>query len=191
MRWITKAICYLSTVVLPAVTFGAALPVAKSGSSASEQNLSEKAEGLLNRIHADAYHAAYNADRLNSFEFLSSPDMLAWETHSYVLSREAYWTNNMDRLLTQLRTMQHELPANQRAEVKTLTPALLELTDSTQAAILFVNQHEDELFLQQYRDDVKAIDNEATRVEAVSANHHLASNHARNHMDRTASEQGS
>jgi hypothetical protein len=155
-------------MLLPLIAFGAAKPADMS--ARTNQGLSTQANRLRNRMHDDAYQAQRAADHLYTLEFNYGPDEISWEAHADVLGREARLDNRMDRILVQLRTMEEKLPANQQAEIKAITPAVIELTDSTQSAMVFLGRHENELFLHPYRQDVQAIDHEAHRVAKETAN---------------------
>lgn len=164
-------VSFLAILVLPAVTFAATQPVCKCGPPTPESykwDFSKEATGLLYQMHGDAYQAENAADRLESF--YRQPELIDWQTDAGVLNRESYWENDMARILCRLRTIQRVLPAGQQAEIHALAPPVIELTDSTQAAIQFLRRHETQLVLAQHEGYVTDMYNEASRVEAATRN---------------------
>ncbi len=159
---------YLVILVLPAVTFAATQPGSGGVPSTRESNLSKEAGGLLNQMHMDAYRVENSADHLASY--FSEPELIAWETDSGVLYRLSYRDDDMDRILSRLRSMQRMLPPDQQEEIKKIAPAVVEITDCTQAAIQFLNLHQLNLFLPQNEGYARDIYNEASRVVAATAN---------------------
>jgi hypothetical protein len=143
-----------------------ALPAAAKNSA---PNLPANAASLLAAIHADAYKAENTAERLNTLDYQSDLEDLEWEGHSTLLSREADWGNDMDRLLVRLHTMENQLPPSQQSEINQVTPALAELNSTTNSAILFLNNHEYDLFRPQYREYLKEMEITADRVEVASS----------------------
>jgi hypothetical protein len=112
-------------------------------------------------MHMDAYRVENSADHLASY--FSEPELIAWETDSGVLYRLSHRDDDME-------STQRMLPPAQQAEIKKIAPAVVELTDCTQAAIQFLNLHQLNLFLPQNEGYARDIYNEASRVVAATAN---------------------
>jgi hypothetical protein len=160
----------LITLLLPAVAFAGTGASCECGPPTAESykwNFSKEAAGLLAQIHSEAYQAKNAAERLESFEF--ERQMYDWRADASILNREKYWANDMDRILCRLRTIQRVLPADQQQEIEALTPAVIEVTDTTQAAMQYVRQHQEELFLPTYKAYSEDLSAEASRIEAATA----------------------
>lgn len=163
---------YLVILVLPAMTFAVTQPVCRCGPVTPESyqwNFSKEAAGLLAQIHYDAFQAKYDASYLASFDH-GERDLIDWRIDGGFLTQERHWANDMDQKLCRLRIIERVLPGDQQAEIKSVAPSVIEVTDTTQAAIQFVNKHPDQLFEPRYMSLAPALYNEASKAEAASAN---------------------
>jgi hypothetical protein len=77
--------------------------------------------------------------------------------------------NQMDETLHQLRAREGNLPRNEAAEIDRITPAMVELTNSTQSAITYMNNNHADLFAPQFTDYTHEMFAEASRVERFSS----------------------
>jgi len=184
------------SLLLPAFTFAATTSVCKCGAPTAlsyHWNFSREAAGLLDQVHTEAYDASSAAARLESFGF--EPDTINWQAHASLLSQEKRVVNQMDTQFCRLRSIERVLPASQQTEINRLAPALIELTDSTQNAIQFLSQNEEDLWSRQYEQYAPAMYQEASRVEAATANadRYVAANYKWNapSNSQTASHTGS
>lgn len=172
MGKLRSAVCFLVALVVPAVAFGVTQPVCKCGPVTPESykwNFSKEAAGLLNQIHNEAYHAKSFAGTLEAFN--REPGLIGWQAEASKLTQEKHAVNLMDQHLCRLRLIARVLPPDQRAEVRAITPAVLEATDTTQAAIVFLNHHEDELFVPRYTHYANDLYSETNRVESATSSH--------------------
>lgn len=122
----------------------------------------------MNQVYADAYNVKDATARMESFDF--ERQLIDWHADARILNSERYWANDMDRIMCRLRTIQKVLPPDQQAEIKTPAPSVYEVTDTTQAAIQFLNTHPNWLFVARYEGYPTAMYNEADRAEAATAN---------------------
>jgi hypothetical protein len=162
---------YLIMLVLPAVTLAGTSPADTATPESNHGNFSNEAANLLKKIHTDAYQTRDAAARLESY--VHEPNLIDWQADADVLGQLRHWANDMDRSLSQLRTIQGTLPADQHAEIKVLAPAVVEITDNTQSALQYLNDHnaDDGLFLtSQFKAYANLIYQEARRVEKATAN---------------------
>lgn len=165
-----NAVSYLVILLLPALTIAATPTACRCGPPTPQSykwNFSKEAAGLLNQIHSDAYHARNVADTLTSLDHETVE--LGWQAFSDQLGRESIWDNNMDRILCRLRVIEPVLPAVQQAEINKLTPPVLEITDTTEAEIRFLNDHQEDLFEPEFTGFIPDIYSEANRIEVASA----------------------
>jgi hypothetical protein len=168
-------------MMLPAVTFAVTQPVCRCGPPTPESykwNFSKEAAELLNQIHTEAYQSKDAAARLASYD-RGERNLIDWRVDASLLSQEKDWANDMDRKLCRLRIIERVLPADQQAEIKALTPAVIEVTDNTELAIQFLNDHHDELGLPHYAALAGELYNESSRAEtaSINANQHVEANY--------------
>ena len=167
---ISNLVTFLAVLVLPAMTFAATQQGCQSGpptAQSSTWNFSQEAAGLLHQINTDAYQAKSAAARLESFSF--ERGVIDWQADADQLRREKHWVNDMDQRLCRLRTIERVLPASQQAEINKIKPAVIEATDTTQSAVKFLDHHQDQLFMQQYKSCAPALYNEDNRIQAATA----------------------
>lgn len=152
----TKLVGFLAVVSLSSVAF-AGLPPAFC------QNNSDSVSSMLSRIHKDAYEVRDSADHLRLYNH--AVYMSGWEIDGYNLANMRHEINQMDQTLQRLRSDETALPKNEDVEINRITPAVTDLTDTTQAAIGFFNNNKVHLWLPQYRAYLGEMYNEADRVE--------------------------
>lgn len=161
---------YLVILVLPAATLAVTQPLCHCGPVTPESykwNFSKEAAGLVSQIHFDAYRAKEIAGRLEAYD--REPNLIDWQAHAALLDHEKYWANDMERKLCRLKIVARVLPADQQAEIKTLAPPVVEITNATQEAIVFVNDHPNQLFVPEYQALAPDLYSEASRATAASA----------------------
>jgi len=162
---------FLVIVALPAATFAVTRPVCKCGPVSPESytwNFSKEAEGLLKQVNVDAYRVASLADTVNSFDF--EREYVSWQDDASLLSREKARVNDMDQKLCRLRLIERVLPANQKAEINSIEPAIIEATDTTQAAITYLARHEDQVIFPKYEAFAPEIAADAARIQTATSN---------------------
>ena len=160
---VRDVLCFLFSLMLPAAMFASPQPCAQPSGQSYEQ--SKQAADLLERIRVDAYRVQDRAATLESFD--DERQQIGWQADAAILTQQKAQIDRMDHLLYRLRTMQAELPAGQRAEIRAITPAVIEASDTTQAAIRYVNEHPHALFTPRYEGYATDVYNEAGRVQAA------------------------
>ncbi|HXX22346.1 MAG TPA: hypothetical protein VEO19_04265 [Terriglobia bacterium] len=163
---VLKTAGFVAALSLASVAFAMPLSASECGPStptSSEGKLSLKACNLLNRLHENAYRVRDEADQLEAYN--REPSLISWHIEADTLMRMRDRINHMDQILHQLRSMEGMLPQIQQAEINKAAPAMVELTDTTQTAIKFLNKNEDGLWVPQYATYAKEMYTEAGRVE--------------------------
>ena len=166
VKLVLKTVGFLAALSLASTVFAAPLPASDSGPStltSPAANLSLRASNLLNRMHNDARWVRDEADQLEAYN--RQPFQISWQIDAVTLMRMRKRINHMDQILYRLRSMEGMLPQIQQAEINKAAPAMVELTDTTQTAIKFLNKNEDGLWVPQYATYAKEMYTEAGRVE--------------------------
>lgn len=161
-----KVVGFLAALSLASVAFAATPPVCKCGSPTPESykwNFSKEASSLLAQLHQDAYGVRNSADTLTEYD--REPSLIDWRADAGTLASMKSQINNMDRVLCRLRIIERVLPSEQQAEINKITPAMLELTDTAQAAIHYLNNNENRLFVPTYTAYAGEMDSQAGRIE--------------------------
>lgn len=87
-----------------------------------------------------------------------------WQYDASTLQRAKTHVNEMDQTLYQLRAIQQSCSSAERRAIRLLGPSVIELSDTTQAAIHYLNQHHLALMLPAYQNDAQVMYNKANRV---------------------------
>ena len=124
------------------------------------------AHDMLLQLHDDAYQVRNAADQLETYN--REPFLIDWRVQADTLENMKNQINHMDQALDRLRAMRRALPQDEQAEINEITPALVELTDTAQAAINFLNHNEDLLWMPKYTAYADEMYSEACRVGRYS-----------------------
>jgi hypothetical protein len=117
----------------------------------------------LVQLHQDAAGVRDSVDTLE--EYNQDPLVIDWRADADTLDILRDQINQMDQILYRLQDIEKALPPEQQAEINAITPPMLELTDSTQAAIKFVNKYENRLWLPRYTAYADEMYSEVGRIE--------------------------
>ncbi|HXX24637.1 MAG TPA: hypothetical protein VEO19_15940 [Terriglobia bacterium] len=161
-----KVAGFLAAPSLALVAFVTPAPASGGGPAppvAAGRNLSLKASVLLARLHQHAYALQESADTLEGFN--RATFLVDWRTDASTLVTMRAEVNRMDRILSRLRTMEKMLPSDQQAEINKTTPAVLELTNTDQAAANYLKNNQDSTMFPQYMAFASEIHDEAVRIE--------------------------
>jgi hypothetical protein len=164
-----KVVGFLAAFSLASAAFAATPPVCKCGPPTPESykwNFSQEASGLLAKLHQDAYRVRDSADYLEKYN--REPFLIDWRTDAVTLDSIQDQIDKMDQILCRLRIIERVLPPEQQAEINEITAATVELTDTAQAAIHYLNNNQDRLFLPQYTAYAHEMYSEAGRIERSS-----------------------
>ncbi len=105
---------------------------------------SGETSNLLQQLESDALTVKNVADRLQSLT--RDPFVTDWQDDGDQLISIRSQVNDMDKLLAELRTNQSaDLPWQQKA-IQSITPTVVNLTDTTQAAVVSLNQNQGEVY---------------------------------------------
>jgi hypothetical protein len=126
-------------------------------------DFAKEANQLLNslRIQADAVKRD-SAGVAN----LSRFDETDWESNSYDLARIREHVNAMGKTLCRLNQIRTAVLPWQRQEIDRITPALVELADSTTSAIKLLGKHEQNFWATNFPNEMQDIYNDANRIES-------------------------
>lgn len=102
------------------------------------------ASNLLQQIRADALGVKNDADELRAFT--RTPFLIDWISDGGQLTNIRGRVNDMDKLLVQLRENQSEALPWQQQAIDRIAPTVVNLTDTTEAAIVSFNQYQNEVF---------------------------------------------
>ena len=155
-----------AALALASAAFAASPPRSKDvlpTPDSSTRNLSQEASGLLAQLHQRAYSVRDSADLLEGYN--REPLLIDWRIEAETLSGMQDQINKMDRILYRLQNMEKALPPEQRAEINEATPAAIELTDTAQAAIDFLNHNQQRIFVPSYTAYAGEMSSEAGRIE--------------------------
>lgn len=167
---ILKAIGFLAALSLASAVFAAAPPLSEGGSAtpdSSGSNISQRAAGLLAKLHEDAQGVLKSADTLEGYNRESF--MIDWRANASTLDRMRSQIDKMDQIVYRLRGIEGNLPQAQRAEINQITPATLELTDTAQTAIDYLKNNQDRTMFPQYMSYANELYGEAARIEHSTA----------------------
>lgn len=154
-----------SSLMAKVVGFLAVLSLASSAFAAPPLT-STDARDMLRQLHDDAFQVRDAADQLEAYN--REPFLIDWRMQAETLENMKYHINHMDRELARLRAVQGKVPQDERAQINEIAPAMMELTDSAQAAIDFLNNNEHLLWMPKYTDYADEMYSEACRVERYS-----------------------
>ena len=166
-----KVVGFLAALSLASAAFAATSPVCQCGPPTPKSykwNFSKEASGLLAQLHQDADGVVESADTLE--EFNREAFLIDWQADGVTLDSIRDEVNKMDQILCRLRIIERVLPAEQQADINKITPATLELTDTAQAAITFLNKNEQRTWLPRYTAYAGEMYSEAGRIERYTAN---------------------
>jgi len=131
-------------VVVAAMLFivPALLPAASSASPAVPSK--EETSNLLQQLESDALTVKNEADHLRALT--RDPFVTDWQDDGDQLIQICSRVNDMDNLLAELRTNQSaDLPWQQKA-IQSIAPAVVNLTNTTEAAVVSLNQNQGEVY---------------------------------------------
>jgi len=122
-------------VALPASPRASRAGVGTAGSTTGV--VANSAFDLLQRIQTEALQVKDDASQLQVYT--REAFQIDWQSDGYVLERASERVNEMDNLLSQLRTNQSGALPWQRRAIERIAPSVVNLTDTTQDAIVTLN----------------------------------------------------
>jgi hypothetical protein len=133
---VAAALC-VAPAALPASP-GASQPSARA-TEWSKGGMPINATNLLQQVHIDALRVRDNADKLRLR--VGDPSINS-ELEGDLLDRVRDRVNEMVKVLSQLRENQAEAPPRQQKEIERIAPSVVNLTDTTQEAIVSLNNNQ-------------------------------------------------
>jgi hypothetical protein len=161
-----KVVGFLGALALTSAAFASTPPASKCEPptlAPQAWDFSKEASCLLSQLHEDAHEVRDSADTLEEYD--REPFLIDYRNDGVVLDSIRDQVDKMDQILYRLRTIERVLPPEQRAEIDKIAPATLELTDTAQAAINYVNTNQDRLFFPSYTAYAHEMYSEAGRIE--------------------------
>jgi hypothetical protein len=121
----------------------------------------KEAFSLIEQVQSHAAQVSRNADRLQS---LARSNQVSWQSHAGELTEAKQHINEIGELHCRLRLIRHvALPWQQQA-IDHMTPKLVNLANSTEAAIQVLNDKQNTLFATNYRDHVAEMYEQADAI---------------------------
>jgi cell division septum initiation protein DivIVA len=148
-----------------ASTLFAAAPPTRGGSPTAADiaaNRSQKASGMLAKVHQDAQSVVNSADTLNEYD--REAFMIDWRADARTLESMRGRINKIDQMVHQLRAMEAKLPQAQQSEINQIAPAAAELTDNAQIAIDYLRNNQDRTMFPPYTSYADEMYTEAARI---------------------------
>jgi hypothetical protein len=131
-----------------------ATPSAALASPIDSAYASERASRLLTEIQAETVDLRINAEKLHS---LSRHPQYSWQSHADFLHEVKTHINSIgDRTAELQRIQSATLPWQQQA-IREVTSHAAKVANSTQAAIVYLNDNHRLLFAPEYKDQVTSI----------------------------------
>jgi len=138
----TKSLCRGALVAAMLCIVPALLSDASSGSPGVPS--SEETSNLLQQLESDALTVKNVADHLRALT--RDPFVTDWQDDGDQLVKIRSQVNDMDKLLAELRTNQSaDLPWQQKA-IQSIAPSVVNLTDTTEAAVVSLNQNQGDVY---------------------------------------------
>ena len=150
-RYLAYSGCVLSMVLLCPV---AAMPAAKSceGGPPTAQsytwNFSREASALLDGVASDAVQARDHAAKLESMMVDAN---VGWAAHAFELSQIRAEVNDMGSKLCRLETIRRVSAPWEQQAIRRAAPLIARMVANAEAAIQFMNGHQEDLFQPGYR----------------------------------------
>lgn len=163
---VAAALCVAPAVLATSARAGqpAASTVNSNGAFANDAATS------LEKMQTDAIRVKEEADTLQALSREPYVGNSLWRDDGDLLNRVRQRVNDMANLLGQLRVNEAEASRREQRTIDRITPAILELADATQAAIVSLNQNQDQIYFSNLADLSGAMYNEATQVSQVVGN---------------------
>ena len=139
-----KSVLLAATLCVAPAALPASPRASQPGTRAMESSkgaMPINASNLLRQVQIDALSVRDNADQLRLRVFEND-----WESDGGLLDRVRDRVNEMDKLLSQLRENQAEAPPWQQKEIERIAPSVVNLTDTTQEAIVSLNNNQGRLY---------------------------------------------
>ena len=162
--------CYILVAMLAGPALWAASRSAQPAelvSASHEMAFSTESPSLLDQLQIDALRVRNEADQLAVMTM--QPELYTREAYGYQLENARYRVNRMDQDLLALRVNKDDVSTLQKKEIAEIAPAVLELTTSTQNAIVALRQNRGHVLAAHLDQYSKEMSHEANLVNPTSA----------------------
>ncbi len=122
----------------------------------------------LRQIQSEAYHVKNNADQLQAQ--LREGSLDDWKADAVLLDSVSAHVNRMNKLLSYLRAHKAEASPLQRKVIEHIAPASVELANTTQDAIVTLQNNETHVYMTDLDGLANDIYMEASRVDQTLGN---------------------
>jgi len=168
----------------------AAFPASPNGSvprtpsvMSGDENFTKNASNMLERIQEDAVMVKDGADQLEAFT--RTPFLIDWQSDGGELSSIRARVNDMDKELSQLRSDQSEALPWQRQAIDRIAPTVMNLTNTAQAAIVSLNQYQDNVFYSDVRGLAQDMSHQARLIDQTIGNNAKSARSAHQESSKT------
>lgn len=140
-----------------------ALPTAASPAAAQHSPyLSERVSTLLAEIQMEATALRRNADTLGTF---ARSTRFSWKSHADYLDKVKTHINEVGKHIAELQRIQNSVLPWQQQAIAQVTNHAAQVAASTQAALVQLNENRNSVFLSEYREHLKTIDDHSAQMK--------------------------
>ena len=125
-------------------------------------NFPKEASGLLVQMKTDAMQVRNIADKLGGLD--REPFENFWQSDAILLQSARTRVNAMDGMLCRLETIRRVSAPWEKQAIGRIAPSVVELSDTTQAAIHYLNHNQEALMFPAYTDQAEVMYNKANRI---------------------------
>ena len=125
-------------------------------------NFPKEASGLLVQMKTDAIQVRDIADKLDGLDH--EPFDNFWQYDATLLDSARKQVNDMDGMLCRLETIRRVSSPWEKQAISRIAPSVVELSDTTQATIDYLNQNQRALVFPAYTDEAGIMYNKAGRI---------------------------
>lgn len=164
---------YCITFMLAVPVFLAAAPTKPSTASYDSASFqlpgTKEAANLLVQLRTDAMRVRDLADQWQTYD--RDPNLIDWRLHGYLLERMRDRVNAMDETFIELEGIRQDARPWEQKAIGRIAPKVVELSDSTQWAINYLNDHHTYLFNPAYTAQATYMFHQANRIVRSVANY--------------------
>jgi|YelNatPaOPRAMG01_1025707.scaffolds.fasta_scaffold58148_1 DNA repair exonuclease SbcCD ATPase subunit len=137
--------------------------VRPSDTATSNWAYTEEASGLLKEVRS---LSAQLADDAHELEMYAGRNQLDWRSHAFQLNQIRDHINAMGEKLERLQEIRGMLAPWQREAVDRVVPNAQELAAHAEAAIAYLNEQQDRLWMPAYVDRISAMTDHAEEIKS-------------------------
>lgn len=136
-------------------------PAVEESAASYGWNFQDEASGLLSEIRDLAGKLNRDADALAT---LSRNEQVSWQSHAGYLNSVREHINRMGERLERLQAIRHVTSPWQQQSIDRIVPVAAELASRTEAAINHLNENQNYLFAESYRQHLDVISDHAAEL---------------------------